>query len=194
MNPETATTAEGGPDGRLSSVRDALVGRAASGPVDARETAALRRFAAELAILERPFDEEAGPVHVTASAIVTGSQGVLLHRHKRLGLWLQPGGHLDPGEEPLAAARREVQEETGLDPLVVGGGPVHVDVHGGGRGHVHLDLRWHMQAEGLPAPAEGESQAVRWFSWPEAIALAEGGLRGALVALRPAGASLEPPA
>ena len=174
------------PDPRLSAVRAALEQRADRGPVDAREAAALRRFRAELAVLPEPFDEHAGPVHVTASAIVTGRPGVILLRHKRLGLWLQPGGHLDPGEEPLAAARREVLEETGLTASVVEDGPVHIDVHGGGRGHVHLDLRWQMVAEGTPAPGPDESQDVRWFSWDAAIDLAESGLRGALLALRPA--------
>lgn len=29
--------------------------------------------------------------------------------------WLTPGGEIEPGEEPLAAARREVREELGLE-------------------------------------------------------------------------------
>jgi len=33
-----------------------------------------------------------------------------------LGAWSIPKGELEPGEEPLAAARREVEEETGLRP------------------------------------------------------------------------------
>ena len=39
---------------------------------------------------------------------------VLLIRHRRLGTWLPVGGELEPGETPLEAARRELQEETGL--------------------------------------------------------------------------------
>ena len=38
----------------------------------------------------------------------------LLILHKRLGVWLPPGGELNPGETPLEAARRELFEETGL--------------------------------------------------------------------------------
>ena len=38
----------------------------------------------------------------------------LLILHKRLGVWLPPGGEFLPGETPLQAARRELQEETGL--------------------------------------------------------------------------------
>jgi ADP-ribose pyrophosphatase YjhB (NUDIX family) len=37
----------------------------------------------------------------------------LIH-HKRIGAWLPPGGHLDPGELPHQAAVRETMEETGL--------------------------------------------------------------------------------
>lgn len=39
---------------------------------------------------------------------------VLIILHKRLGVWLPPGGELHDGETPLEAARRELLEETGL--------------------------------------------------------------------------------
>jgi predicted NUDIX family NTP pyrophosphohydrolase len=37
-------------------------------------------------------------------------------KNKDGGAWSIPKGLVDPGEEPLAAARREFQEETGLEP------------------------------------------------------------------------------
>lgn len=162
---------------------------AARRAVDERERRSIERFLELYDALERPFDNDASPVHVTGSAIVVADDGsgVLLHRHKRLGLWLQPGGHLDAGEDPRDAASREACEETGL---VVDCAPglVHVDVHAGGRGHTHLDLRYLATIAPLtPAPPAGESPEVRWFGWAEAIEIADDGLRGALVALRPPG-------
>lgn len=59
--------------------------------------------------------------HLTASAVVfDGSGRVLLVQHLGSGLWLYPGGHVDDGEEPAAAAVRETFEETGLRVRPVG--------------------------------------------------------------------------
>ena len=156
-------------------------------PVDGRERRSIARLLAEVRRLAHPCDEHADPTHVTGSAIVVGSRGVVLHRHRRLGLWLQPGGHVDPGETPAEAALREAVEETGLAVHHVAGGPrlVHVDVHPGPRGHTHLDLRYLLEApDAEPAPPPGESPDVRWFGWDEAVAVADAGLVGALRALR----------
>lgn len=153
-------------------------------PVDGREARSRHQMLVALGRLPRPFDREADPTHVTGSAVVVGPDGVLLHRHKRLGLWLQPGGHLEPGETPWAAARREAEEETGLrfQPWPSAPRLAHVDVHAGGRGHTHLDLRYllHVQGDPTPRPPAGESQTVRWFTWSEAIAVADPGLSGYL--------------
>lgn len=136
-------------------------------PTSPREAASRRTMLGYLQWLPRPLDEDADPVHVTGSAIVLDGRGrTLLHRHKRLGRWLQPGGHVDPGESPAQAAVREAIEETGLAVWHPDGTPrlVNVDVHEGGRGHLHLDLRYVLAADGdAPfAPAAGESPDLRW--------------------------------
>ncbi len=119
-----------------------------------------------------PFSEDDDLVHITGSAIVVGSRGTVLLEHKRLGMWLQPGGHVDLGESPWDAALREAREETGLNVRFTEQPPrlVHVDVHQGGRGHTHLDLRYLLDGgDADPAPPPDESQQVEWLDWPVAV-------------------------
>ena len=163
-------------------VRNAVAGRE---PIDADEQASVVAFLTEFDRLADPFDQRLDAVHVTGSAIVVGPRGVVLLRHKRLGFWLQPGGHIDPGETPWEAALREAREETGLEVAYADvdavGVPVlvHVDVHPGGRGHTHLDLRYVLYGgDADPAPPVGESQEIAWFEWDAAVARAGDGIVG----------------
>ncbi len=154
-------------------------------PADRRERDAKKRFLVELERLDRPWDQRADPVHVTASAVVVGTRGTVLHRHRLLGRWLQPGGHLEEGESPPDAARREVAEETGLDTAHPDGRPLllRLDVHPAGAAldHTHLDLCYLLSGPDRdPAPEEGESPDVRWWDWDEARAVADEPLRAAL--------------
>lgn len=50
----------------------------------------------------------------TAGGILIHKGKVLLVKHKKLGIWLNPGGHIDEGELPHEAAEREFLEETGI--------------------------------------------------------------------------------
>jgi 8-oxo-dGTP pyrophosphatase MutT (NUDIX family) len=158
-------------------------------PASPREVAARERFLAELDVLDSPCDEYAAPTHVTASGIVVGQRGTVLHRHKRLGIWMQPGGHIDPGETPAVAARREANEELGLGVEHPGAGPrlIHLDVHEAALGHTHLDLRYLLLGEDAdPEPPPGESPEARWCEWDEAAALADPALADALPLARAA--------
>ncbi len=54
---------------------------------------------------------------IVAGVLIVDKSGrkVLLVRHKKLGVWIYPGGHLEKGEDPLECAIRESKEETSAD-------------------------------------------------------------------------------
>jgi 8-oxo-dGTP pyrophosphatase MutT (NUDIX family) len=162
-------------------------------PASPCEQAARNRFLSELSRLRAPCDEDADPTHVTASGIVVGRRGTVLHLHKRLGIWMQPGGHIDAGESPDVAARREATEELGLAVTHPATGPrlIHLDVHEAALGHTHLDLRYLLLgSDDDPAPPPDESPEARWYSWEEAMALADPALFEALPLARDASEAL----
>ena len=143
-------------------------------PADRREARYCSRILELLDGGGDPFARDRfDPGHLTASAFVLSPEGsrLLLVRHSKLGFWVQPGGHVDPGDgDVLAAARREVAEESGLTGLVpVLPGIFDVDVHafpaaGDEPAHAHLDVRFLFRAAGaelMPGPGEDE---VDWVA------------------------------
>jgi 8-oxo-dGTP pyrophosphatase MutT (NUDIX family) len=98
---------------------------------------------------ENPFSRLNLAGHITASGLVIKDGFVLLIYHPFINEWMQPGGHIDEGEEPIQAAIREVFEETGVicEPLEEYLNPIDIDLHeipenpkkGEGR-HLHIDL------------------------------------------------------
>jgi 8-oxo-dGTP pyrophosphatase MutT (NUDIX family) len=111
------------------------------------------------------------PDHLTASAIVLDHERthVLLALHRKVKLWLQFGGHIEATDISLSdAARREAEEESGLDQLtLVGDGPLQLDRHAapcGPNARHHLDVQFMALADRAAAPAtREESLDVRWF-------------------------------
>ena len=123
--------------------------------------------------------------HITASALIVDARSnrTLLHFHKRLGRWLQVGGHAEYETDIAAVALREAREETGLTdlefyPREAPAVPIDYDVHsipqqGDMPAHLHLDFRYLLltrQPQAL-APASGESTRFRWLTFDEALAL-----------------------
>lgn len=76
----------------------------------------------------RPVCPACGRVHfhdpkVAAAVLVTRGDAILLVRRVNVpekGTWTLPGGFVDAGEDPVAAAARECLEETGLEVRIVG--------------------------------------------------------------------------
>jgi 8-oxo-dGTP pyrophosphatase MutT (NUDIX family) len=116
---------------------------------------------------------QAAPSHVTASAVVLSPDGALtcLVLHGRLGVWVQPGGHLEPEDMtlPLAAAR-EVEEETGLTGVLL---PqvVALSRHRApcrpGVVDWHLDVQHALVVTGqsAPGPLPDVSPEIRQVAW-----------------------------
>jgi len=86
-------------------------------PEDACEKEHLRRMRELLENANDPFARtHFAPGHFTASAFVLDArlERILFIHHAKLKRWLQPGGHVDPGDgDVVEAVRRELQEETG---------------------------------------------------------------------------------
>lgn len=138
----------------------------------------LRRVPGALHRDGEAFGSDGRRIHLTASALVMDRDlthlGLLWH--PRGAFWVQPGGHVEPGETSLeASARREVAEELGLNELErLGPGPVLLHRHAlsdafGACGE-HWDVRYLLRAsapaaqlERIPSP---EGHTVQWVPWP----------------------------
>ena len=144
------------------------------------------RLAELRSLLRKPpgplADRRASPGHLTASGIVfdPSDRMILLMHHRGLDRWLQPGGHLDAGELPLEAARREIFEETGvtvvtaLSPVHDRALPIDIDSHAipasakkNEPAHTHHDFRFAFAVDRLAHPltiAESEAADIAWMS------------------------------
>jgi 8-oxo-dGTP pyrophosphatase MutT (NUDIX family) len=121
---------------------------------------------------------------ICASCILFKDGKILLHRHKKLGKWMYPGGHVDENETPTDAAAREVLEETGYRARLVGRRPMGLEgdanvaeeplplailyetVRYSAEMHMHFDMIYMGVAEdgSSSAVAANESKEFMWVS------------------------------
>lgn len=131
---------------------------------------------------------EPGQHDLTVSAFILNRQGhILVHKHKRLNRYMQPGGHVELHEDPWTALLREIKEETGYtpeqlflkvppmamidnfvaDPKCFHPYPISFNTHPiGDDGHYHTDLGYAFKifdSKPYTEPAEGESRDILWI-------------------------------
>lgn len=116
--------------------------------------------------------------HFTVTGFVVHEGSTLLHWHKKVKMWLPPGGHIDENEDPVQAVLREIEEETGVQAEVVPTGPildldypaqVHApftimveDIHDPVQGfHYHIDMIYFCRLTSSPSPI---NDGWRWVS------------------------------
>lgn len=105
--------------------------------------------------------------HLVSYLAVTDGARLLLCAHRKAGLWLPFGGHVEPAETPLHTAKRECIEELGLALDFVTDVPVFVTLQQttGPRQHHDLSL-WYLLRAAPDAQFDwdaGEFEAIRWF-------------------------------
>ena len=117
------------------------------------------------------FQRTHAPGHFTGSAWLVSADGarVLLTHHRKLGRWLQLGGHADGDPDLAAVALREAEEESGLRGLRVEGDAIFdLDAHviparGSDPTHTHWDVRYVVHAGADERYAvSAESLALAW--------------------------------
>ncbi|TDE16301.1 NUDIX hydrolase [Dyadobacter psychrotolerans] len=110
--------------------------------------------------------------HVTASGWIVSEDRaqVLLMHHRKLDRWFQPGGHCDGDSDVLEVAKKEVEEETGLQSFkLVQEGIFDVDIHlipanSKDQAHYHYDIRFLFEAHpDQELVINIESKDVRWI-------------------------------
>lgn len=124
--------------------------------------------------------------HFTVTGFLSHGGYTALHWH-RLGMWLPPGGHIEPNEDPVQAVLRELEEETGLTAELL---PIHrmyshlhppqlpapvtigvYDIAEPGHPHQHIDLVYFARPDSavgtlLPILPDND-EAWRWVSEAE---------------------------
>lgn len=117
------------------------------------------------------------PKHLVSYCVLvdTDRRAVLLVDHRDAQRWLPTGGHVDPGENPVAAASREIREELSIEPSfhpATGPRPLMVtvtDTAGLSESHTDVSLWFAFDGSGERSisPDEGEFIEARWWSFDD---------------------------
>lgn len=117
-------------------------------------------------------------IDYVVGAFIVRDGKVLLVNHRKLGVWLCPGGHIELDEDPVEAVHREVMEETGLRVKLYGIRPkfedanavslirpTWLDIHRITDTHRHTCFYWAAKplGDGSVRLAESEHSEIEWF-------------------------------
>jgi len=157
------------------ALRDQLTDYARCWPAE-REV--VDRFLALLDDPADPFVRDRLEGHLTGGAWLVSADGrrTLLTHHRKLGRWLQLGGHADGDTDMAAVALKEAEEESGLADLAVEGGIFDLDRHWIPErkdvpGHWHYDVRYVVRARGSEDYVVSEESLA--LAWREIAPLAD---------------------
>ncbi len=157
----------------------ALLRAHAALPLDAHEAGMAAAIIAFVEANPRCAERSLVEGHLTGSAWIVdlSRRRVLLTHHRKLGLWLQLGGHADGGLDLREVARREAREESGLaDVRPLGEEVFDVDRHRiparkNEPEHWHYDVRFLFEADAdAPLVVSHESRALAWVPLEEITA------------------------
>jgi len=127
--------------------------------------------------------------HPTVSAFVSTPTHTLLHFHAKNQMWLPPGGHIEPNEDPTQAVHREVLEETGLQITILPTTapfpydepsqlppPVTIMIediaqHPVDGPHQHIDHIYFTQIDPVPSPESQPTPTETGWHWVDADTL-----------------------
>jgi 8-oxo-dGTP pyrophosphatase MutT (NUDIX family) len=136
-----------------------------------RETAT--QWIASGAPLHRVHKPDVPAMHLVSYFVVLDDTlgQLLLVAHRKAGLWLPAGGHVEPGESPWAAVVRECREELGIEAVaspITGELPFFLTVTRtrGQRAHTDVSL-WHLlnaDADTITSYDQDEFDAIRWLT------------------------------
>jgi len=132
---------------------------------DKRDVIAWIESGMELCRLQKPAIP---PKHLISYFVVIDAEYLLLVDHINAGLWLPPGGHVEPKEHPRTTVVREALEELSLTVDFAHNGPTFVtvtDTVGATVGHTDVSL-WYVVNDDRHQPItfdDGEFHGAAWF-------------------------------
>lgn len=142
-------------------------------PVDESEKISKRKVVELLEGYPNCFERDNMPGHITGSALLVDEkrENILLNHHRKIGKWLQFGGHSDGEANPFNVALRETIEESGITKtsfIYPFSGIFDIDVqlipkYKELQKHYHYDIRILLTTTQTDFTVSNESKELKWI-------------------------------